>query len=49
MKISQDIRADASGWQGLEQMSETFKAKGSAIYLAEGAPAESMPAQSDGD
>ena len=35
MKISHDIRADTERMAGLEQMSEEFKAKGSAIYLPE--------------
>jgi phosphomethylpyrimidine synthase len=33
MKITQDIRADAARMEGLAQMSETFKAKGSSIYV----------------
>ncbi|MBU6499973.1 MAG: phosphomethylpyrimidine synthase ThiC, partial [Rhodospirillales bacterium] len=37
MKITQDIRADAARMAGMEQMSETFKAKGSAIYVPEAA------------
>jgi phosphomethylpyrimidine synthase len=39
MKITQDIRADALRMEGLAQMSETFKAKGSALYLPEAAEA----------
>ena len=33
MKITQDIRADAARMEGLAQMSETFKAHGSSIYV----------------
>jgi len=40
MKITQDIRADAVRMEGLAQMSETFKAKGSALYLPEAADAK---------
>jgi phosphomethylpyrimidine synthase len=40
MKITQDIRADAVRMEGLQQMSETFKAKGSALYLPEAADAK---------
>jgi phosphomethylpyrimidine synthase len=40
MKITQDIRADAVRMEGLEQMSATFKAKGSALYLPERADAK---------
>ncbi len=35
MKISQDIRKDSERMAGMEQMAETFKEKGSAIYLPE--------------
>ena len=35
MKISQDIRADAERMAGMEEMSEKFKEKGSAIYVPE--------------
>ena len=35
-----DIRADALRMEGLQQMSETFKAKGSALYLPEAADAK---------
>ena len=35
MKISHDIRADSERMAGMEQMSETFKAQGSAIYVPE--------------
>jgi phosphomethylpyrimidine synthase len=37
MKITQDIRADAERMAGMEQMSELFKEKGSAIYVPEAA------------
>ncbi|MDA8250894.1 MAG: phosphomethylpyrimidine synthase ThiC [Rhodospirillales bacterium] len=40
MKITQDIRADAERMAGMQQMSETFRAKGSALYLPEATPAE---------
>jgi phosphomethylpyrimidine synthase len=40
MKITQDIRADAVRMEGLVQMSEAFKAKGSALYLPEAADAK---------
>jgi len=40
MKITQDIRADAERMAGMEQMKETFKAKGSALYLPEAADAK---------
>jgi phosphomethylpyrimidine synthase len=35
MKISQDIRKDSERIAGMEQMAETFKEKGSEIYLPE--------------
>ncbi len=35
MKISHDIRADSERMAGMEAMKETFKAKGSALYLPE--------------
>jgi len=35
MKISHDIRADSERMAGMETMRETFKAKGSALYLPE--------------
>jgi phosphomethylpyrimidine synthase len=41
MKITQDIRADAERMAGMEQMSESFKAHGSALYLPEAADAKS--------
>ncbi len=40
MKITQDIRADAERMAGMQQMSETFRAKGSALYLPEAAEAK---------
>jgi phosphomethylpyrimidine synthase len=40
MKISQDIRAESERMAGLEQMKETFRAKGSALYLPEAADAK---------
>jgi hypothetical protein len=40
MKITQDIRADAERMAGMALMSETFKAKGSALYLPEAADAK---------
>jgi phosphomethylpyrimidine synthase len=40
MKITKDIRADAVRMEGLAQMSETFKAKGSALYLPDLADAK---------
>ncbi len=42
MKITQDIRADAERMAGMQQMSETFRAAGSALYVPE--PAEAKPA-----
>ncbi len=39
MKITQDIRADAERMAGMEQMSEAFRAKGSALYVPEAAAA----------
>jgi phosphomethylpyrimidine synthase len=44
MKISQDIRADTERMAGMEQMKETFKAKGSALYLPEAATAKDAEA-----
>ena len=35
MKISHDIRADSERMAGMETMKETFKAKGSALYVPE--------------
>ena len=35
MKITQDIRKDAERMAGMEQMAETFKEKGSALYVPE--------------
>jgi phosphomethylpyrimidine synthase len=35
MKITQDIRDEALRQEGMEQMSETFRAKGSQIYVDE--------------
>ena len=35
MKISHDIRADSERMAGMETMKETFRAKGSALYLPE--------------
>ena len=40
MKITQDIRAEAERMAGMETMSETFRAKGSALYVPEGAEAK---------
>jgi len=40
MKITQDIRADAERMAGMQQMSETFRAKGSSLYLPEAAEAK---------
>jgi phosphomethylpyrimidine synthase len=40
MQITQDIRADAERLAGMERMSETFRAKGSALYLPEAADAK---------
>jgi phosphomethylpyrimidine synthase len=40
MKITQDLRAEAERMAGMETMSETFKAKGSALYVPEGAEAK---------
>jgi phosphomethylpyrimidine synthase len=40
MKITQDIRADAERMAGMQQMSETFRAKGSALYVPEAAEAK---------
>jgi phosphomethylpyrimidine synthase len=37
MKISHDIRADSERAAGMELMSETFKAKGSELYVPEAA------------
>jgi phosphomethylpyrimidine synthase len=42
MKITQDIRADAERLAGLEQMSETFRRKGSSLYVTE--PTDTPPA-----
>jgi phosphomethylpyrimidine synthase len=44
MKITQDIRADAVRMEGLQQMSETFKAKGSSLYVPEPAEAKGSDA-----
>jgi phosphomethylpyrimidine synthase len=40
MKITQDIRADAERMAGMQQMSETFRAKGSSLYVPEAAGAK---------
>jgi phosphomethylpyrimidine synthase len=40
MKITQDIRADAERMAGMQQMSETFRAKGSSLYVPEAAEAK---------
>jgi phosphomethylpyrimidine synthase len=40
MKITQDIRADAARLEGMAAMSETFKARGSALYVPEAAEAK---------
>jgi hypothetical protein len=37
MKISHDIRADSERAEGMEKMSETFKAHGSALYVPDAA------------
>ena len=42
MKTTQDIRADAERLAGLEQMSETFRRKGSSLYVTE--PTDTPPA-----
>ncbi len=43
MKITQDIRADAARMAGMEQMSETFREHGSALYVPEAATATAEP------
>ena len=40
MKISHDIRKDSERLAGMETMKETFKAKGSALYVPEAVPGE---------
>ncbi len=44
MKITQDIRADAERMAGMERMTQTFKEKGSALYLPEAADAHGSDA-----